>query len=252
MSLRFFHADKPLFLSNARRQSVKDLGMQDQDEIIVCAASNPDPNTENTVDNFAQKLVRKTKKANNTNSSRRKIPIIHKEPKDYRAQHSIILTKLHEELQPHLKDIRAKLSALDLLRQSPRSKNGSKKSMDEETNDQMSPGSGVGGKAGKPHFVVQVGDVHNLYKTTKSSAAASPQCQGSIPTLDLHGCTRDEAIIKLNESLKVWVDTAMKGYHPFVITVVIVCGCGSQVLSETQCKCGSNQRRKSAMLQRTT
>ena len=76
MSLRFFHADKPLFLSNARRQSVKDLGMQDQDEIIVCAASNPDPNTENTVDNFAQKLVRKTKKAKNTNSSRRKIPII--------------------------------------------------------------------------------------------------------------------------------------------------------------------------------
>lgn len=54
MSLRFSHADKPLFLSNARRQSVKDLGMQDQDEIIVCAASNPDPNTENTVDNFAQ------------------------------------------------------------------------------------------------------------------------------------------------------------------------------------------------------
>ena len=50
--------DKPLFLSNARRQSVKDLGMQDQDEIIVCATSNPDPNTENTVDNFAQKLVR--------------------------------------------------------------------------------------------------------------------------------------------------------------------------------------------------
>ena len=105
--------------------------------------------------------------------------------------------------------------------------------MDEETNDQMSPGSGVGGKAGKPHFVVQVGEVHNLYKTTKSSAAASPQCQGRIPTLDLHGCTRDEAIIKLNESLKVWVDTAMKRYHPFVITVVIVCSCGSQVLSET-------------------
>lgn len=60
-----------------------------------------------------------------------------------------------------------------------------------------------------------------MYKTTKSSAAASPQCQGRIPTLDSHGCTRDEAIIKLNESLKVWVDTAMKRYHPFVITVVM-------------------------------
>ena len=40
-------------------------------------------------------------------------------------------------------------------------------------------------------------------------------------------------MLRLNESLKAWVDIAMKGYHPFVITAVIVCGCGSQVLMET-------------------
>jgi DNA-nicking Smr family endonuclease len=51
--------------------------------------------------------------------------------------------------------------------------------------------------------------------------------------LDLHGCTREEAIARLNESLEKLVDIAMKGYDPFVITAVIVCGCGSQVLSET-------------------
>jgi hypothetical protein len=51
--------------------------------------------------------------------------------------------------------------------------------------------------------------------------------------LDLYGCTREEAIARLTESLKKWVDTAMKGSYPFVITAVIVCGCGSQVLSET-------------------
>jgi hypothetical protein len=85
--------------------------------------------------------------------------------------------------------------------------------------------SGVGGKAGRSHFVVMVGKVQNLYKTTKLSVlASSHQNQSSIPTLDLHGCSREEAITKLNESLEVWVDTAMRGYDPFVITAVIVCG----------------------------
>ncbi|KAL7533371.1 hypothetical protein ACHAXR_005190 [Thalassiosira sp. AJA248-18] len=55
----------------------------------------------------------------------------------------------------------------------------------------------------------------------------------STPTLDLHGCTRDETLMKLNETLKVWVDTAMKGEYPFVISATIVCGCGNQVLCET-------------------
>ena len=40
-------------------------------------------------------------------------------------------------------------------------------------------------------------------------------------------------MVRLNESLKAWVDAAMRGYYPFVITVVIICGCGSQVLMET-------------------
>jgi hypothetical protein len=155
---------------------------------------------------------------------------------DFRRHHSIILSKLHDEVQPRLKDIRTKLNALDLERQPPKSKNqGHKKSTKEESDDQMLlPNSGVGGKAGKAYFVVQVGEVQNLYKTTKTSALTSPlQGQSEIPTLDLHGCTRVEAIAKLNESLEVWVDTAMRGYDPFVITAVIVCGCGSQVLSET-------------------
>jgi hypothetical protein len=42
---------------------------------------------------------------------------------DYRWQHSMILSKLHEEVQPRLKDIRTKLNALDLERQRPKTKN---------------------------------------------------------------------------------------------------------------------------------
>jgi hypothetical protein len=32
--------------------------------------------------------------------------------------------------------------------------------------------------------------------------------------LDLHGCTREDAIVKVNDCLKVRVDTAMTGSYP--------------------------------------
>jgi hypothetical protein len=86
--------------------------------------------------------------------------------------------------------------------------------MKEEANHQIVADTGVGGKAGKPYFVVQVGEEQYLYKTHKSSAHTSQNSPRNIPTLDLHGCTREEAAVKLNESLKVWVETAMKGSYP--------------------------------------
>ena len=51
--------------------------------------------------------------------------------------------------------------------------------------------------------------------------------------MDLHGCTREEALLRLDKSLDIWVDEAMQGSYPFVTQAVIVCGCGSQILSET-------------------
>jgi hypothetical protein len=78
---------------------------------------------------------------------------------------------------------------------------------------------------------VLVGEVQNLYKTTKPSAMASHEIPSSI--LDLHGYTRVEALTKLDKSLNVWVDAAIRGSYPFVHPVLIVCGCGNQMLNET-------------------
>ncbi len=156
---------------------------------------------------------------------------------DYKRSHSMILTRVHEEMQPRLNYIRRKLNAHDLKREPPKLKSKcEKKGTREGPNGQLLPGDGIGGKAGKSFFVVQVGAVENLHKTTKptsSFASSSRQGQSCVHMLDLHGCTRDEAILRLNKSLNVWVDTAMRGYDPFVITVSIICGCGSQVLMET-------------------
>ena len=63
-----------------------------------------------------------------------------------------------------------------------------------------------------------------MYKTTKPSKK-SGNSHGRLPVLDLHGYTKNEALIKL-------VDTAMQGHHPWVIEVQIICGAENQILSE--------------------
>jgi uncharacterized membrane protein YheB (UPF0754 family) len=220
--------------------------MRDNDVIVVHdnnmpreAISSVD-NKESMADTSSKASLTKTKKNTKANKKSKVKKNLNQNEEHavadeyYKAQHFTILSKLHQEMQPRLKEIRMKLNTLSLERQSPKSrKKKSKKSMKEEANHQIVADTGVGGKAGKPYFVVQVGEEQYLYKTHKSSAHTSQNSPRNIPTLDLHGCTREEAAVKLNESLKVWVETAMKGSYPFVITAEIVCGCGSQVLSET-------------------
>lgn len=84
----------------------------------------------------------------------------------------------------------------------------------------------AGGKAGRSHFIVRVGAIENLYKTKKYFSLPS------LPSLDLHGYSKDNAVSKLDESMKLWMDLAMLD-EPFVVQVKIICGCGGQVLRET-------------------
>ncbi len=249
-SLRFSHAGETLLLSSAGLISPKAFGMRDNDVIMVHGEnkhrerSSSVINNENTVSSSSRKTCHTKAKTNNQAKKKSKVkknPNQNEEPvvtsENNKAKHFKILSKLHEEMQPRLREIRMTLNTLGLERQSPKSRNKkNKKVTKEDTNHLIVAETGVGGKAGKPYFVVQVGEEQYLYKSNKSSARTSqnsPHGPRSVSTLDLHGCTREEAVIKLNESLKVWVETAMKGSYPFVITAEIVCGCGSQVLSET-------------------
>ena len=95
---------------------------------------------------------------------------------------------------------------------------------------------GIGGKAGKTSFVVQVGEVNNLYKSSKlliHHGNALKELRPIVVDLHLHGLTRDQALSKLDECLPEWTDIAMKGIYPFVQPAVIVCGGGNQILSES-------------------
>ena len=132
-----------------------------------------------------------------------------------------------------------RLNSLNLERQPRKQKKGKHQKKPRQVRDcvdyQVLPSSGIGGKAGKPYFNVHVGEVSNLYKTTKPSQkhkSSSSAASSAISTLDLHGFTQEKALQKLDESLITWVDAAMRGSYPFTIPTKIVCGCGNQVLSE--------------------
>eukprot|EP00584_Thalassiosira_punctigera_P007328 CAMPEP_0172539702 /NCGR_PEP_ID=MMETSP1067-20121228/10851_1 /TAXON_ID=265564 ORGANISM="Thalassiosira punctigera, Strain Tpunct2005C2" /NCGR_SAMPLE_ID=MMETSP1067 /ASSEMBLY_ACC=CAM_ASM_000444 /LENGTH=510 /DNA_ID=CAMNT_0013325427 /DNA_START=288 /DNA_END=1817 /DNA_ORIENTATION=+ len=242
-SLRFSYNGKTLFLSSVGNKSPDELHMRDLDVIIV---HDTNIDKETSVGNSRQTNQRTTKKSKNTKNSPKRTkgkgkkkqkkqeePV--KTLEEYKAQHSKWLSKLHEEVEQRLKEIRTRLNALDLERQPPKQKRRNKRKKTAKISPEIRilPNPGVGSKAGKSHFMIQVGEVQNLYKTTKPSASSQHHNSCGASTLDLHGCTTKEALVKLDESLEVWVDAAMQGSYPFVIPATIVCGCGSQILSET-------------------
>merc|ERR1712194_526949 len=113
-----------------------------------------------------------------------------------------------EELDPRLKDIRNQLNKLALENDSPK----------------------VRGHATKRTDLSRVASTfpmtdERLYKT-------STMPHGHLVAIDLHGCSKEEALEELDNSLPVWVDAAMRGSAPWVLGVDIICGGGSQILSE--------------------
>ena len=141
------------------------------------------------------------------------------------------------EAEPIFKDIRQRLNEMNLKcskkkTRSPRAIQTKHVPVVFQPVDNP-PEDGLKGKAGKTQFIVNVGEMSNLYKTTnkQTSVGGSERKQDDM-MIDLHGFTAKEALSKLDESLPSWIETAMKGTYPFVIPVKIVCGGGSQILAE--------------------
>ena len=232
-------------MSSAGCKTPEKLGMVDQNVTMVHDTSKPQESSDGNSSSQHTPTSKKNKvkkRSDKKTKGRSKTPQQHEEPiktlEEYKVQHSKLLTKIHEEAQAQFKQIRQRLNNLVIERSQPKFKS---KRPHTPNNEPSLPflvnnpfKEGLGGKAGKSHYAVQVGEVQDLYKTTKSSAIVSHCSSYSmLSTLDLHGCTRGEALMKLDESLKVWVDSAMQGSYPFVQQAVIVCGCGNQILSET-------------------
>ena len=185
-----------------------------------------------------RKNKHKAKDKRNRHGARHEAAVV--TPEEWKARHSKKLSKVHEEVHGRLKDIRTRLAALTVERQPPKqkSKGRRKKKARDRADDGVPslPCSDGGPKAGKPFFRVHVGEVQHLYKPHRKASRHRRSPHGNAAAaevLDLHGCTREEALRRLDARLPRWVDAAMRGAYPFVIPAKIVCGGGNQILAGT-------------------
>lgn len=256
-SLRFSYNGSTLFLSSVGQKTPVDLGMKHMDVINVSSnkpsigkskeqpAAASQPNTQSkskSKKSTSPGKVKHTKKQPATQHQTISISLPESDEERDKVTHSKLLSLVFEEMQPKLKTIRQHLNDLMLDRQSSKVKGPSnrKKALLGQPNIVSNPSTvGIGAKAGKTCFVVNVGRVESLYKTCKRDTAQHHGQQHAHTTrsttniLDLHGCTHKEALEQLGTSLKVWMDTAMHGSYPWVISATIICGAGNQILSET-------------------
>lgn len=243
-ALRFSYNGSTLFLSSVGHKTPEDMGMKHMDMITVTntKASNRKQDEKKPVPQPKAQLKRKTsnagkgKQEKKQSAAQKPISLPDNGRESDKFVHSKLLTKVFEEMQPKLKIIRQQLNDLTLVRQNSKTKNSSahKKTLREKPIGVPNPSLiGTAGKAGRVSFVVNVGRVENLYKTSKrrgrrSGGAKKP----SMAIIDLHGCTKTDALARLGTSLKEWLNTAMVGSYPWVIPATIVCGAGNQILSE--------------------
>ena len=249
---RVVHKGKTIFLSSAGKNTLHQLGIKPGDEIVVggVEVESDESDPETNKQKVKKDNNKKKKKSNGPRSNKKKKK--KKQPKtpileaplteeqlmeQWRQEHSQNMTPVFEELGPSLKDIRNRLNDMMTKKSAPKIRRTSpkKKAKPEISDPTLPPGDAqLGGKAGKHCYPILVGDVDNLYKTSKASRKSSKSYSGKHPitTLDLHGLSQYEALKKLDVSLPVWVANAMKGESPWVIPVDIICGGGGQVLSE--------------------
>jgi len=237
-SLRVKYKDKTLFISGIGKKTPLDLGMKEDDvlEITIIQStltpSEPITNEQSKQQSPTSKK-KKNKKHKKSKKKRAQPIVIQKTEVELRGEHSKLLGKVYEEAEPTFKEIRQRLNAMNLERTKPKQRTSPSKATKsvEVVDNPLDDDQLLGGKAGKTQFIIQVGEVSNLYKTTKSSSIGRGRRQDDT-LIDLHGLTAEEAVYRLDKHLPSWIETAMKGIYPFVIPVKIVCGGGSQILAE--------------------
>ncbi|KAL3767915.1 hypothetical protein ACHAWO_001811 [Cyclotella atomus] len=129
-----------------------------------------------------------------------------------RLEHSKQLTLVFEEAADLFQERRQRLNDLALKKFSHKQKSLSKP-IDAATTQSVDQCSrDVSSKAGRTLFPILVGHEEYLYKSSKTA-----RLRQVFPcNLDLHGCTGDEALLKLSSTLPNWLDAAMKE-HPYTL-----------------------------------
>eukprot|EP00569_Conticribra_weissflogii_P008471 CAMPEP_0171366430 /NCGR_PEP_ID=MMETSP0879-20121228/5382_1 /TAXON_ID=67004 /ORGANISM="Thalassiosira weissflogii, Strain CCMP1336" /LENGTH=191 /DNA_ID=CAMNT_0011874241 /DNA_START=843 /DNA_END=1418 /DNA_ORIENTATION=- len=153
---------------------------------------------------------------------------------DLHIAHSKLLTQVFDGAAPISNEIRRDLTVLDIQNCQPKKKfsdvekeNGVKSAADIAPNHRFCP------KAGKTQFQVIVGGITHLYSSPKQWLHRKLRLREKKNRfVDLHGFSVNDAMLKLDELLPKWENNAMIGDYPWTTSVTIICGLGSQTLSE--------------------
>lgn len=214
---------------------VYDLGMKHLDTIAVNSIrSSQDKPLDEKIKSSSSSPTQTTKKLKSKKKSKKHEPISTPLTEEQlKEAHYLVLSTVHEEAEPILKDIRQRQNNLAMDRtKSQLNSPLFRKLKGPSSTPVYNPSSdGLGGKAGRTRFEINVGQAENLYISLKR-IRSKPKESLTHPTIDLHGLTKDEAVEKLDEILIEWLETAMKGEYPWVLPATIITGAGNQILSE--------------------
>ena len=234
---RVVHKRKSLFLSSSRKKTLSNLGIKDGDSVEIGGVCHAQDKKNDPIEKAAESKPWQNKKKRNAQRTKRKNCSVYthvlsdeKSARQHKQEHSRSMNPVLEELSPKLKAIRSRLHGLNIKKTAPKEKCHSIKatsayqvmptSLFIDENDVKKT------RKTTTTYPILVGEAANLYKTSK----LSPQ---RLSTIDLHGLSKKEALENLNKSLPSWVNAAMRGNNPWVLGVDIICGGGSQILSDT-------------------
>ena len=233
--------ERVLYLTTSGKKTLKQLGINEGD---ICSydyvpkesnsGESKSSSANNTVFNNKTNNKKKSSRRTKAKGSSATATLANQEPtkQQLKEDHSRSFEPVINELIPLLQPIRRNLDSLTLERSRPKQEKVSKvASNDKENTCNFFRTSESTAKAGKAVFPIVVGQVSNLYNSSKSSHRRKSKQLKTI-SLDLHGMSKADALQKLRKSLPNWNDLAMKGEYPWVIPVDIICGCGNQILSE--------------------
>jgi len=234
---RVVHNGRSLFLSSSGKKTLSYLGIKNGDELVIGGVCHPDNNSSDVSEKASKpkpaakmrhmKPKRATKKHRKSPQGTPHVLSDKQLAEQHKQEHSQSMNPVLEELDPRLKYIRNQLNKLALKNKSPKVRGHATTRTDVSRAASTVPlaDEHLAKKAGKVAYPILVGEASNLYKTSKMP-------HGHLVAIDLHGCSKEEALEKLDNSLPVWVNAAMRGSAPWVLGVDIICGGGSQILSE--------------------
>ena len=242
--IRITHNDRPLFFSANANRKIEDLGITDACTMTYfnaqsLRAASQDAKTDSPGNSSRKKS--KSKKAGGGAKTQKKRGsnvqpnyISSATQEKAKETHSKLLTALFEEAEPKFREIRKILNDLAIQKANKNSSTKKRTTSKVQLVENNPSNVGVGNSPGQIMYPIVVGNVNDLYKSSKRSSRrhSQPKDGKRRLSIDLHGKSKNEALKALNESLPRWIDSAMKGEHPFVEVVDIITGGGKQILSE--------------------